>query len=429
MPGYCAGFRVMERSANFPILSAIFSYMSVLKNAVKVFLYLVGIRIKTLPAFTLKVNRAALNGVDHNCIIMKDLSDSNAFFKTIDQVVTPIIIEANTTDTNTIRYFNKAFTDEIGYNANEITDREKWWNAAYPEPAYRTEVVSAWNSMEVAAVNQDEQHISLVSKVCCADRSLKWYDVHSVVVGQMKIITFLNINRAKEKNESLVNTIQQKNLLLSILTHDIRSPLGNIKGLLDAYKMNCLNKNEICDVFSMLIGQLDYVLNMINTTRLRIGTETGVFRFCCTQINLHEFLAGCNQVFSYILLNQHINFVFEIPDADVIYYDRFILEIIFRNIIDNAIKHTPQNGTIKISLVHHSKYSSLIITDSGGGMTPAQMEAITNNTNQRDAGKEIVDGFGLGLISAKEILERHRGKLAISSSPANGTSCEIMIYN
>ncbi|SDE34220.1 Histidine kinase-, DNA gyrase B-, and HSP90-like ATPase [Mucilaginibacter pineti] len=359
---------------------------------------------------------------------MKDLSDSSVFFKTIDQVVTPIIIEANTTETNTI-YFNKAFKDEIGYNTNEITDRAKWWNAAYPEPAYRMEVVSVWSKMEVAAVNQEKQHINLVSKICCADKSLKWYDVHSVVVGQMKLITFLNINRAKEKNESLINTIQQKNLLLSILTHDIRSPLGNIKGLLDAYKMNCLNKAEIADVFSMLIGQIDYVLNMINTTRLRIGTETGVFRFCSAKININDFLDRCNQVFNYTRINQHINFVFEIPASDIIYYDRFILEIIFRNIIDNAIKHTPQNGTIKISLIHHAKYSSLMVTDSGKGMTRAQMEAITNNINQRDAGREIVDGFGLGLISAKEILERHRGKLAISSSPAGGTSCEIMIYN
>nr|WP_255496187.1 ATP-binding protein [Mucilaginibacter sp. FT3.2] len=168
---------------------------------------------------------------------------------------------------------------------------------------------------------------------------------------------------------------------------------------------------------------------MIDSTRLRVGSETGVFTFRSEEIKLNDFFTNCRQIFSRVLNNAQINLVFEIEEPGIIYYDQFILEIVFRNIIDNAIKHTPENGVIKISLGHYEKYSSLVVTDSGKGMTTEQIDAIAQYTNQRTATREIIDGFGLGLISAKEILEKHRGKLAISSSPANGTSCEIMIYN
>lgn len=363
---------------------------------------------------------------------MNGLSRS-AFLETMDQAITPIIIVDDWAGASAL-YLNKVFCAEIGYDIHAIPDKASWWLTAYPDPDYRAEIMLAWNTKQALAKKRGDPHFSLTARIHCADSSMKWYEVHCVEVycltmGRVKVVTFLNINRIKERNEKLINVIQQKALLFSILTHDIRSPLGNIKSILDGYEMNYLNKNEICEVAVTLIDQIGYLLNMIDSTRLRVGSERGTFKFRSEEIKLNVFLDSCRHVFSKVLSNAQINLIFEIPEPAIIYYDQFILEIIFRNIIDNAIKYTPKNGVIKISLIHHEKYSSLVITDSGKGMTSKQIDAIAHNTNQRAASREIVDGFGLGLISAKEILEKHRGKLAISSTPAKGTSCEIMIYN
>jgi signal transduction histidine kinase len=352
----------------------------------------------------------------------------NTFLKAIDQVITPVIIDDERVDISRL-YFNSAFYNEVGYNIDDIPNSATWWRTVYPDPAYRDEVQHAWNSKKTTAKANGDHHFSLAARIYCADDSFKWYEFHSVTVGALKMITLLNISRIKGKNEKLVNAIQQKTLLLSVLTHEIRSPLSNIKAILDGYQINHLNKSRIHEITSALTDQLSYLLNMVAPVRLRMESQRDVFAFKPEEIKLGDFLNNCRRIFNGMLTDLQINLIFEIPRPGIIYYDRFILDIIFRNIIDSAITNTPKNGVIKISLRYHEKYSSLIITNQGNGMAVEQIDAISRHSNQQASGRDIIDSFGLGLISAKEILEQHRGKLSISSSPATGTSYEIMIYN
>jgi len=352
----------------------------------------------------------------------------NTFLKAIDQVITPVIIDDERVDISRL-YFNSAFYNEVGYDIDDIPNHATWWRTVYPDPVYREEIQTAWNNKKTTAKANGNHHFSLAARIYCADDSYKWYEFHSVAVGSLKMITLLNISRIKEKNEKLVNVIQQKTLLLSVLTHEVRSPLSNIKAILDGYQMSYLNKGRICEIASALTDQLSYLLNMVAPTRLRMESQREVFTFKPEEIKLRDFLNNCRHIFTRVLNDQQINLIFEIPGPGIIYYDQFAFDIIFRNVIDNAIKHTPKNGVIKVSLRYREKYSSLIITNPGNGMIAEQIDTMEHQNNQHNAGRDIADGFGLGLISAKEILEQHRGGLRILSSPATGTSCEIMIYN
>jgi signal transduction histidine kinase len=351
----------------------------------------------------------------------------NTFLKAIDQAITPVIIDDEKVDISRL-YFNSAFYNEVGYNTDDIPNHATWWRTAYPDPVYREEIQTAWNRKKTTAKANGNHHFSLAARIYCADDSFKWYEFHSVTVGSIKMITLLNISRIKEKNEKLVNVIQQKTLLLSVLTHEVRSPLSNLKAILDGYQMNYLNKSRIGEIASALTDQLSYLLNMVAPTRLRMESQREEFIFKPEEIKLRDFLNNCRHIFNKVLNDLQINLIFEIPGPGIIYYDQFALDIIFRNVIDHTITHTPKNGVIKISLRYYERYSSLIITNPGSGMTE-QIDTKAHYNNPQSAGRDIADGFGLGLISAKEILEQHRGKLSVSNLPATGTSCEIMIYN
>ncbi|WP_413666485.1 ATP-binding protein [Mucilaginibacter sp. Mucisp86] len=352
----------------------------------------------------------------------------NTFLRAVDQVITPVIIDDERVDISRL-YFNSAFYNEVGYNIDDIPNRAIWWRTVYPDPAYREEIQAAWNSKKTTAKANGDQHFSLAARIYCADNSYKWYEFHSVAVGAIKMITLLNISRIKEKNDKLVNAIQQKTLLLSVLTHEIQSPLGNIKAILDSYQMDYLNKNRICEIASALTDQLSHLLNIVAPARLRMESQREVFTFKPEEIKLKDFLNNCRHIFNRILNDLQINLVFEIPEPGIICYDQFALDIIFRNVIDHAIIHTPKNGVIKISLRYYEKHSSLIIANPVNRMTAEPMDAMEYQNHHQSAGQDITYGFGLGLISAKEILEQYRGKLTVSNSPVTGASCEIMIYN
>ena len=113
---------------------------------------------------------------------------------------------------------------------------------------------------------------------------------------------------------------------------------------------------------------------------------------------------------------------YELEDEQIVQFDPFILDVISRNLIDNAIKYTPENGHIFISFTKGQDYDQLTIRDTGAGMSEIQSERILNNKGSRRLKSQITDSFGLGLIMAKEILERHQGKLAIKSQLGKGTS-------
>ncbi|SEO03094.1 Histidine kinase-, DNA gyrase B-, and HSP90-like ATPase [Mucilaginibacter gossypiicola] len=352
----------------------------------------------------------------------------NTFLRAVDHVITPVIIDDESVDISRL-HFNIAFYNEVGYNIDDIPNHTTWWRTVYPDPAYREEIQTAWNNKKTTAKANGNHHFSLAARIYCADNSYKWYEFHSVAVGSLKMITLLNISRIKEKNDKLVNVIQQKTLLLSVLTHEVRSPLSNLKAILDGYQMNYLNKSRICEIALALTDQLSYLLNTVAPARLRMESQREVFIFKPEEIKLKDFLNNCRHVFNRILNDLQINLVFEIPGPGIIYYDQFALDIIFRNVIDHAIMHTPKNGVIKISLRHYEKHSSLIITNPGNRMTAEQMDAMENQNHHQSAGQDIAEGFSLGLISAKQILEQYRGKLSVSNSLATGASCEIMIYN
>ena len=236
------------------------------------------------------------------------------------------------------------------------------------------------------------------------------------------MISFLDVDELQENNEELNDLLKQKDILLSIIAHDVRSPLGNIRQIVNNYKSLDLSELEITEIFAEMGNQIDYIFNIINSLLIRTSAERGSFIEKREPINLKVFFSKYLDYYRDRVDKQNIAFVFELEDEQIVQFDPFILDVISRNLIDNAIKYTPENGHIFISFTKGQDYDQLTIRDTGAGMSELQSERILNNKGSRRLKSQITDSFGLGLIMAKEILERHQGKLAIKSQLGKGTS-------
>jgi PAS domain S-box-containing protein len=357
---------------------------------------------------------------------MENLITKSDFYETIDLIITPVILATSDTE---CQYINKAFSSRIGYSKDDIHDQNAWFNRVYPDPAYREDTKTTWRMLAEAAKTTGDSHAHMITKICCADGSYKWFDLHENIYGDIKVVTFLDVNELQESNEELTDALSQKDILLSVIAHDVRSPLGNIRQVINGYKEMDLSADEMAGVFAGILPQIDYIFSIINSLLIRTSADKGSFVEKREDISLQLFFAKYGEYYRDRLEQRNIRFVFDFSELDTIHFDPFILDVISRNVIDNAIKYSPENGFIFISFSNAGNYSEITIRDIGPGMSATQSQRILNNQGSRRLKNQITDSFGLGLIMAKEILEKHNGKLKINSEVGKGTSFKIEITN
>jgi signal transduction histidine kinase len=355
-----------------------------------------------------------------------EIINTNEFYDTIDLIITPVILSTNDTKS---QFVNRAFLSQIGYTVADIPDQNAWFEKAYPNENYRNEVKQSWELCLVSAKTKGETHVHRVARICCADGTFKWFDVHENIFGDYKVVTFLEVDELQKSNEELVALLEQKDILLSVMAHDVRSPLSNIRQIFANFKEMDLSEDEIGGIFSNLDTQIEHIFNMVNSLLLRTSGEMGIFEEKTQTVHLKDFFLKYPKYYLERVEKQHIDFVFELADGDTINFDPFILDVIARNLIDNVIKFTPENGKIYISFEKKADSSDLIIRDTVVGMSEKQRGLILNNTDSMRLKNQASDSFGLGLVMAKEILEKHRGKLSIKSDIDKGTTFIINILD
>ena len=103
--------------------------------------------------------------------------------------------------------------------------------------------------------------------------------------------------------------------------------------------------------------------------------------------------------------------------------DEELLENVWMNVIDNAVKHTPDGGRISVSLVESKTKLLVSITDTGEGMDEATLERAFSPYFHGGSG----EGSGLGLPIAKRIVELHGGRISLSSMPGEGTTVTVLL--
>lgn len=240
-----------------------------------------------------------------------------------------------------------------------------------------------------------------------------------------KIKQNILINRQKEELEKLNTT---KNYLLSVISHDLRSPVNTIKRnhneLNELLKTNqikeALQLNEKSISVSKSTSQiLNNILNwaLQQNKQLLFIPELHPIGYLVDSI-LFDFLSIAEAK------NITISTSLENPNTNV-YIDKELFKIIFRNLIDNAIKYTPEGGEINITSTGNHNFCTLKISDTGIGMSKEMLDYI--NTYEMLTVEKIdrSKGLGLGLILSKTLILKNKGTFEIRNNANKGITITI----
>ncbi len=231
-------------------------------------------------------------------------------------------------------------------------------------------------------------------------------------------------------NTELMDLNATKDKFFSIIAHDLRSPfkvlLGLSKILADPEEHLTPEDTKKCAgrIHSTLTNQFDLLQNLLEWARLQLG-KVEVYP---SKVNIFQIVANIAGLLSGNLLRKNIQFENDLDEFIEAYADPNILVSVLHNIISNAIKFTRSNGRITVSGKRTNQHLEIFIRDNGIGMSKEKIGQIFRlDTVSSTKGTDGEKGTGLGLILCKELVEKQRGILQISSEENAGTTVTLKL--
>ncbi len=359
-----------------------------------------------------------------NFTIMQDTNalkiSREALQEVADFLPYPFIIAEDFGDIHLNTYLNVKFLEEIGYTLDEIPTIQTWYEHAYPDPAYREEVIRSWDSEEKKWPQRQQASVKRKSLVTCKNGSQRWYEIKASVINKIHVIAFVDLDNEIRLQEELKSINSNNDRMLSILGHDLRSPVANLMMISSMAANTDISSSEFVSLIHQINEQSAQVLELLDRTLTWAKLNFNSITQQNTQIDFNELIAHVLEVYKPTYEAKKIQLVMAVSDQ-AIASDIEIVKIIVRNILSNAIKFTPQNGTIHIEYADHI----LTISDTGIGMTPAMVADILNNNSASRRGTNNEIGIGMGMQLVKGLAEKINCNLRIESWPDKGTVIQL----
>lgn len=226
----------------------------------------------------------------------------------------------------------------------------------------------------------------------------------------------------EEQAEELDALNKTKDRLFAIIAHDLRSPMTTFESItqqLDFY----IEQNEIERIkgLNQYIKQSSNNLNNLLDNLLSWALiQRNVISYSPQYLYLKKIVKDVLENYTILINNYQIQTKIDIEDSLEIYADENALRTILRNLINNAIKFTPQNGIIKIKSYQQERYTIIEIKDTGKGISKDRIKNIFKNTF-KSMGLRGEKGTGLGLVLVAEFMEMHKGQIGVLSQENEGT--------
>lgn len=238
------------------------------------------------------------------------------------------------------------------------------------------------------------------------------------------IINNYNLSKQTAENNSLVlaQLNKQKNDLISIISHDFNAPLNNINNYL--YVLNNMDLEDAAkkkyekDLGRMTFDTQNLLLNLLSWAKSNMEG----MKYHLESVNVHDNLQDTLNVYKKIAEEKYITLTYNIPDDISIVANFEMVEIIFRNLINNAVKFTPANGDIHISSETMTGYHTISISDTGLGIPEEKQSSIFETEASATFGTNRERGTGLGLKICKEFTQSLGGEIWFSSETGVGTT-------
>lgn len=253
-------------------------------------------------------------------------------------------------------------------------------------------------------------------------------DLALVALGDLLTTTvLLVISFVITRNfEKLAEISRMKSEFIGVVTHQLRSPLTNLKWTIEFLTSNDFNGDHTRqeEYYSNLRENVRRMVELTDTLLFVSKIEQGLVPFNKKEVSLIEITKALISEFSSFAQASNVSVEFSYKkDLPLIYIDPSQIKIVVETLIDNAIKYTKTGGRVKVKIEKREKEIYFEIKDSGVGIPFKDQRFIFQKFfRSENTKKDQTRGNGLGLYIAKSIVEQSKGKIGFTSEENKGTT-------
>jgi signal transduction histidine kinase len=242
------------------------------------------------------------------------------------------------------------------------------------------------------------------------------------------------IQELREKNEELAqayaalqDTVQRKSDFLTVVAHELRTPLTTIKGYGHFMRLGTLQGENLDRAVQAIVNNTDAIVRLINN--ILFLQELELISPTFERVDVGTLINAILTTVRARAASSNLTFQLDLPpDRPAVCADLDGLTQAIGALIDNAVKFSPNGGTIIITAASEDGMFRVSIQDPGVGIPPEQLEHIFDRYHHLDAvGEHVFGGVGLGLPVAKQVVEQHGGSIAVVSELGTGSTFTLTI--
>lgn len=328
--------------------------------------------------------------------------------------------------------YNETGAKMLGYNFEEIKVRDySFWKQIINKEDY-----SDFSQLFLKCIEGELNIFESVIRIKSGDGEWRWIMMRGNVVkrdennlAQRIMGIQVDITNQKNTEELLKSTLKNRDKLFSIIAHDLRGPIHNLIPMLEMYSDITPENYEkgldlIADIKKSVQNTADLLDNLLSWARIQSKT----LNFSTTSFILidvvNEIVTLYSSMADFKKITIEVNICKDITVEDDINSARLVI----RNIVNNALKYTPNGGKIIIEAYYERENVLIKISDTGVGMSE---EMINNFYDSKlfesTYGTKNEKGTGLGLALCKDTIENNEGSIDVYSKPGEGTRFEFTL--
>lgn len=239
---------------------------------------------------------------------------------------------------------------------------------------------------------------------------------------QINVLLLQHQEEMQKRSEELEQLNEVKDKFFSIISHDLRSPINALAGLMDLMDKGAISSEELPVAVKELRTRFNHTRSLMNNLLDWTVLQMDKMHLQASNVPLKKIVDENVELLGSIQ-NKHVNMINRVPETAIGYADSNTINLVIRNLMTNAIKFTNDGGEITVAAEEKGNEIVVSVKDNGIGMTTDIQKKLFDKVNPYSTrGTANEKGTGLGLILCKEFVEKNGGRIWVESNLDKGST-------